>query len=242
MTKIILTGATGTAGSAILSAALSSPRISHVTVLGRRAPPVESEKLTSLLLPSEEWGSFDAINPALVERLRGYDAVIWALGAMRTQVQAGEYEPITRDFTLEGARAFAALGTADKPLRFVFITSMGVSQAPGWFAPAYVRVKGETEAALRRAEGIRAVFVHPGGILATEERRPELIWYNRVILDALSYVWPSGVIHATKLAQACLRLATGEGWELRNPEGAVENDDLKRLALGYEGSPDPGSE
>ncbi|BEJ14989.1 hypothetical protein CspHIS471_0407560 [Cutaneotrichosporon sp. HIS471] len=128
------------------------------------------------------------------------------------------------------------------PFRFVFITSLGVSQAPGWFAPAYVRVKGETEAALRRAGGISAVFVRPGGILATEERRPELIWYNRVILDALSYVWPSGVIQATKLAQACLCLATGEGWELRNPEGAVENNDLKLLALGYEGSPDPGPE
>jgi hypothetical protein len=80
------------AGSAILSAALASPLITHVTVLGRRAPPVSSTKLSTVILPSEEWGSFDAINPALVERLRGYDAVVWALGAMRTQVQGQEYE------------------------------------------------------------------------------------------------------------------------------------------------------
>lgn len=78
---------------------------------------------------------------------------------------------ITRDFTLEGARAFAALGTPERPLRFVFMTSMGITQTPGWFSPAYVRVKGETEAALRAAEGdgFAAVFVRPGGILPTEE-------------------------------------------------------------------------
>jgi hypothetical protein len=38
------------------------------------------------------------------------------------------------------------------------------------------------------------------------------------------------MIQATELAAACVRLAAGEGWELRNAEGAVENADLKRLA------------
>ncbi|CAK9780249.1 NAD(P)-binding protein [Cutaneotrichosporon oleaginosum] len=219
--NLLLTGATGTAGSAILAAALASPRIAHVTILGRRAPPPHA-KLTALTLPSAEWGSFDALSPALVARVADCDAVVWALGAMRTQVDMEEYARITRDWTLEGARA---LGRS----RFVYITSMGVSQDPGWAANAYVRVKGETEAGLR-ALGIEAVFVRPGGILPTQKRRPELIWYNRVILDALSYVWPSVTIHASELAEACLRLALGEGWELRNAEGAVENADLKRLA------------
>lgn len=79
---------------------------------------------------------------------------------------------ITRDFTLEGARAFAQLGTPDKPFRFVFMTGMGTSQGTGgWFTPPYVKVKGETEMALKAAESesFKAAFVRPGGILATEE-------------------------------------------------------------------------
>lgn len=63
-----------------------------MTVLGRRAPPgVSSDKLTTIILPSDEYGAFDGMKPALVERLRGYDAVIWAMGAMQTQIKGEEY-------------------------------------------------------------------------------------------------------------------------------------------------------
>lgn len=124
MTRIILTGATGTgestslcsstfgrlalrplsvpalcrspqlttAGSAILTNALASPLISHVTVLARRAPAVKSDKLTTILVPSDEYPKgFDELPPSLVERLRGNDAAIWALGISQTQVSKEEF-------------------------------------------------------------------------------------------------------------------------------------------------------
>lgn len=81
------------AGSAVLTNALASPLISHVTVLARRAPAVQSPKLTTIIVPSDEYPKgFDEIPPSLVERLRGADAVIWALGISQTQVSKEEFQ------------------------------------------------------------------------------------------------------------------------------------------------------
>lgn len=108
MTKVIVTGATGTgqsanpptltvltclAGSAILENALSDPSISHVTVLSRRAPFVPPhEKLTTILLPSDEYPKgFDEIPPALLDRVKDHRAIIWALGISQTKVSAEQY-------------------------------------------------------------------------------------------------------------------------------------------------------
>lgn len=64
------------------------------------------------------------------------------------------------------------------------MTGMGTSQSAkdGWFTPPYVKVKGETEVALKASEteSFKAAFVRPGGILATEEvsLRPR-VWVGR---------------------------------------------------------------
>lgn len=52
---------------------------------------MSSDKLTTIILPSDEYGAFDDMKPALVEKLRAYDAVIWAMGAMQTQIRGEEY-------------------------------------------------------------------------------------------------------------------------------------------------------
>lgn len=42
------------------------------------------------------------------------------------------------------------------------------------------------------------------------------------------------MIKSTDLADACIQLATGKGWEKRDAkEHAIENADLKRLAEAY---------
>lgn len=42
------------------------------------------------------------------------------------------------------------------------------------------------------------------------------------------------MIRSTDLADACIQLATGKGWEKRDAEQhAIENADLKRLAEAY---------
>ncbi|KLT43937.1 hypothetical protein CC85DRAFT_35278 [Cutaneotrichosporon oleaginosum] len=205
MTSIILTGATGNAGSAILTNALASPLISRVTVLARRAPSVQSDKLTTIILPSDEYPrGFEELPPALVERLKGHDAVVWALGISQTQVDKDEFHKITYDYTVAGASALKALGSKDKPLRFVFMSGMGVTQGPpGMFTPLFARVKGEAERALLAMESdtFTSVFVRPGGIIPSAEVRPVPISQ----LTAAST--PRALFHSLGIRRRQLRLS-----------------------------------
>ncbi|CAK9782654.1 unnamed protein product [Cutaneotrichosporon oleaginosum] len=238
MTSIILTGATGNAGSAILTNALASPLISRVTVLARRAPSVQSDKLTTIILPSDEYPrGFEELPPALVERLKGHDAVVWALGISQTQVDKDEFHKITYDYTVAGASALKALGSKDKPLRFVFMSGMGVTQGPpGMFTPLFARVKGEAERALLAMESdtFTSVFVRPGGIIPSAEQAPRVPFFTRWGSVAASCVYPSAVITSSALADACLLLASGRGWDARSADHTIENVPLKKLAAEYQ--------
>ncbi|BEJ12998.1 hypothetical protein CspHIS471_0301720 [Cutaneotrichosporon sp. HIS471] len=240
MTSIILTGATGTAGSAVLTNALASPLISHVTVLARRAPAVKSEKLTTIIIPSDEYPrGFDEIPSTLVERLRGSDAVVWALGISQTQVNKDEFHKITYDYAMAGANAFKTLGTKDKPFRFVFMSGMGTTQdKPGMFTPLFAIEKGAVERELRAMETdiFKTVMVRPGGILPAPDHTSNVPLISRLGGAVASVVWPSAVIKSTDLADACLDLAVGKGWDARTPEHTIENEGLKKLAADYHAS------
>lgn len=84
------------AGSAILTQALATPQVAHVTTLSRRPPydVAESPRLTNIILPSAEFPrGFEELSPSLVERLKeeGHTGVIWALGISQIQVNKEQY-------------------------------------------------------------------------------------------------------------------------------------------------------
>lgn len=55
-------------------------------------------------------------------------------------------------------------------------------------------------------------------------------------------VWSAGVIESTDLADACIELATGKGWDARDPkQHTIENAGLKKLAAAYQASMAPDS-
>lgn len=49
-------------------------------------------------------------------------------------------------------------------------------------------------------------------------------------------MYPSGVIASTDLADACLYLAAGKGWDARTPQHVIENTGLRKLAADYQAS------
>ncbi|WVQ73785.1 hypothetical protein IAR50_003365 [Cryptococcus sp. DSM 104548] len=164
MSKIIITGATGNAGSAVLSAAIASLNIAHITVLARRPPYEISPKVES--------------EPRLVvERLKGHGPCIWAVGISQTQVKQKEYCRINHDCTLEAAKGFSALGNGSDPFRFVFMSAEGARKGEkGW--SAYSRVKGKTERELAAMafKTFAPVSVRPAGTNPTQEHSTRMYW------------------------------------------------------------------
>jgi hypothetical protein len=75
--KLLITGATGTIGSAILRHCLQNPSITSITALSRRALPqdISSPKLSTIIV--SDFADYDA---ALLSQIVSADGAIWAMG------------------------------------------------------------------------------------------------------------------------------------------------------------------
>ncbi len=125
---VIIAGATGLVGREILRGLLADPAIDHVHVLGRRAPPVVSPKLTAHVV------DFTAL-PSLPSA----DELYLALGTtIKTAGSQAAFRAIDHDANLAIAKAALASGTR----RVGLVSAMGADATSRIF---YSRVKGELE-------------------------------------------------------------------------------------------------
>jgi uncharacterized protein YbjT (DUF2867 family) len=81
---LILTGATGTCGSAVLKHWLADPAITRVTVLSRRPVPLaEGQAKVNVLIHKD----FTQYPQGVLDQLKGAEGCVWALGISSTQVK-----------------------------------------------------------------------------------------------------------------------------------------------------------
>ncbi|KAK6376464.1 hypothetical protein LTS17_007059 [Exophiala oligosperma] len=124
MVHLILTGATGLVGSAVLSHILSlpasaTPSITRLSILSRNPdisllsdppptgmPPRANRHTTIEVIEHKDFGNYPS---ELLDRLGGADACIWALGVSQNDVPKGKYVEVTKDYTIAAAKAFAGL-------------------------------------------------------------------------------------------------------------------------------------
>ena len=214
--KIIITGATGTAGSEVLRQALADPGISEVLVLSRRPLDVTGAKLKTALL--NDFLDYSAVAP----QFAGYDACLWCLGISQTEVSKQDYEIITYDYTLAAARAMQACGDG---FRFCFLSGRGADSAEK-SSILFARVKGRTENALTRLGRPRTWHFRPGyihSVTAPPRRRIER-WIAP--LTPLVYRFlPAHIISTVELARAMLAVAKHGA-----PKPILENDDIRALS------------
>ncbi|OAA69697.1 NAD(P)-binding domain protein [Cordyceps fumosorosea ARSEF 2679] len=200
---LILTGATGLVGSAVLEAMIKAADVTQITVLSRRPVPLadaaRSPKVRVLL--HRDFAAYD--DPDLLARLRGASGCVWALGVSQTKVARDEYVKITKDYALAAATAFSGLGGGDPPFRFVYVSGEGATQTPGRFSAVFARVKGETESALAdlaagsggalRADSVRPAFVDAAGHEAIRPYIPDPGLLYRATAAVLSPVVRAGM-------------------------------------------------
>jgi uncharacterized protein YbjT (DUF2867 family) len=149
--RILLFGATGTAGSGILRACLQAPDVAEVRVLARRQPAVSHDKLKLFL--HDDYLVYGRVRDAFV----GVDACLYALGISVRQVSGEpEYRRITHDFAMAAAAQLKA-GSPDAVLHFVSGEGTSLESRFMW-----ARVKAETERDL--AGVIATVCYRPGFI------------------------------------------------------------------------------
>ncbi len=118
--SVIITRATGTAGSGVLHACLQHPAVSKVTILTRRSIGIEHEKLTELI--HDDFLNYESIE----SEFHGFNACFWCLGVSQAKVRnEGDYKRITYDFTMEAAKVLERLNPG---MTFCFLTGMGTDE------------------------------------------------------------------------------------------------------------------
>jgi uncharacterized protein YbjT (DUF2867 family) len=214
--KIILTGATGTAGSEVLRQALADKDVTEVLVLSRRPLDIADPKLRVAML--ENFLDYATVVP----QFAGYDACLWCLGISQTEVGKEEYETITCGYAIAAAQAMKDLGDG---FRFCFLSGRGADSAEK-SSILFARIKGKTENALTllgrpKAWHFRPGYIHP---ITAPPRR----WLERLLAPLTPFFYrflPSHIISTVELAKAMLYVAK-HGSSLR----IIENDDIREIS------------
>lgn len=238
MSHIILTGATGLAGSAVLQHAISSPSISKISILSRRPVNLAETSPKAHVIIHE---NFEQYSPELLAQLEGAVGCVWAQGISANGMTEAEYTRITLDFPLSAAKAFAGLG---QKLNFVYVSGEGADmQEKSSFM--FGRIKGRAERMLLEAQSThpslrvfnaRPALINPQGNYIAD-RKPSLQDRLSTGLGAVfGTIWKSGEIPTTALAKTLVDLAVGDGEPIAAGAGVeadgrlLRNTAIRRLA------------
>ncbi|EON61527.1 hypothetical protein W97_00742 [Coniosporium apollinis CBS 100218] len=221
---LILVGATGLVGSAVLSHLLSLPasQIGQISILTRRPVPLaEGHPHVKVI----EHHDFTCFPPELLYQLKGADGCIWALGTSQDLVSKEEYTKITVDYTIAAAKAFSTLSD---PFKFVFVSADGATEDPGTLTPFFLRAKGQAESALLALRSthpsLRPYSLRPGFV--DKSSQPELSkWQIQRPMPLLKKlipvlgpiyrtIYPSGTTPTPQLGKVLTDLAMGDGEHL----------------------------
>jgi uncharacterized protein YbjT (DUF2867 family) len=149
--KILVFGATGTAGGGVLRACLDAADVDEVRTIARRGPAVQHTKLRSYI--HSDFMNYDAVSSAF----ENVDALLYCLGISATQVPDEQsYRRITRDFAVAAA---GMLQQTSPNAAFHYLSGMGADVRS---RQMWARVKAEAERDLIAQCG--AVCWRPGYI------------------------------------------------------------------------------
>ena len=209
--NVILFGATGMVGQAVLRECLRDDGVERVLAIGRSPTGLAHPKLREL--------DFSAAD----DELRGYDACFFCLGVSSAGMSEADYTRVTYDLTMTWAERLARLNPA---MAFLYLSGAGTGGKAMW-----ARVKKRTEDALLalfpNATMIRLAMLWPkhGEVSKTRWTR---IWYAvfRPLLPLLRAFAPGAVITTEELGRAMIRAARHGA-----PKRVLENRDLRALAM-----------
>jgi len=199
--NILIFGATGMVGQAVLRECLLDPGVTRVVALGRspaRETPMgrlpEAAKLEDLI----HTDMYDY--SAIAERLSGFDACFFCLGVSSAGMTEAAYTRVTYDLTLAAA---TALAQRNPQMVFTYITGRGTDSTERG-AVMWARVKGRTENALLKLPFRAAYMFRPGVIEPLDGIRPKSKVYRLAylllmpFLSLVKLLWPQAALTTTR--------------------------------------------
>jgi hypothetical protein len=210
--KILLFGATGSAGHSVLEACLAASVVDEVRAIVRRPLTDTHTKLRTIV--HADFLDYSQIE----EAFRGIDACLFCLGISVTQVSKDDYRKITHDYTLAAAKT---LKSQSPNAAFHYISGQGTSPTSRMF---WSQVKAQTESELINLIGANAW--RPAFIDAKPSASIPKIYAIFFPLGRLLKPFSSLYIHGHDLGRAMLQ-ATIETTRAH----IFENAEIRQLAI-----------
>lgn len=235
--KLLIVGANGLVGQAVLEAALAAPDVETVVTLTRRpltalpasanssaaasATPRASvpSRLRSLVLPQYDDDALATLD------LAGLDACVHCAGVLPIGLGEAEYRALTVDLSLRLCQAFARANPAG---RFVYVSGAG-ADAASWLMP--LRVKGQAEDALMRLHP-NSVMLRPGVVApAVGLRSPHAPRHAAYVVGGPVLRWAARLVPRMLITSQALGRAALSACRSDTPAGVVEGLALNAQAL-----------
>lgn len=200
--RVLLYGATGMLGQAVLRECLLDREVEEVVAIGRSAFPTQAEKLKQAI-----HGDLETYAASEAE-LAGFDACFFCLGVSSSGMSEADYTRITYGFTLAAAEA---LSTVNPGMTFIYVSGAGTDGTEAGRS-MWARVKGRTENALLRLP-LNAYMFRPGFIEPLDgiESRTRMyrIFYKALgpLLPLLRRTMPSRILTTREIGKAMLSVA-----------------------------------
>lgn len=201
--RVVLFGATGMVGQAVLRECLLDPRIDSVLVIARSPVAVDDPRITQLV--HEDFLDLGS----LAVHLAGLDACFFCLGVSANGMSEPAYRRVTYFITMAAARELAA---QNPQMRFLYISGAGTDSTERGRL-MWARVKGETENAVLSLP-FDGYALRPGYIQPTHGVRSKNRLYRNMyrltggVYPLLTRLAPKYVIASDQLARAMITIAS----------------------------------
>ncbi|MET8560945.1 NAD-dependent epimerase/dehydratase family protein [Streptomyces flaveolus] len=218
--RVVIFGATGMTGRAVLRACVADPRVEEILVVGRTPLPQRRPEVREII--HQDFTDFTAVQ----EELTGLDACFFCLGVSSAGLSEEEYTRITYDYTLAAARA---VGANNPDLTFTYVSGEGADSTEAGRS-MWARVKGRTENELLampfHAYVFRPGYIQPrGGIVSRTAAYRRIYRLTSWLYPLLRRVAPGHVTTTEHLGRAMIAVVALQG---RSPM-VLSSRDINRL-------------
>jgi uncharacterized protein YbjT (DUF2867 family) len=199
--NVLIFGATGMVGQGVLRESLLDPGVESVLTIGRTLTGVQNPKLKEIA-HTDMWEY-----ASLEDRLAGFDACFFCLGASSAGMKPEDYERLTYGITMAAAETLARLNPR---MTFIYVSGAGTDSSERG-RTMWARVKGKTENDLLRLPFHAAYMFRPGFIEprngATSKTKAYRLTYSLVkpLMPVIRSLFRSSILTTEEVGLAMIK-------------------------------------